>query len=236
MSKLLDAFAQSRRRERAPLTIAIDWDAWRDVGMAADARAAGTPRATPDTGKDSGLSYAEATRAFAQALALRAPRVAVSALPLDQWSPAASESVVTASASPAPVEPRRHPRPDLTTTMVEPRSESEAALVEIWQDVLGIEGIGVTDEFSALGGHSLLATQIVARVRRQFGVDLPLRALFETPTVAALAAALVGKLATQSQHADVEAFLSRLEALPDAELAHELTCTPVSPTGGEGVR
>ncbi|HLL45335.1 MAG TPA: amino acid adenylation domain-containing protein, partial [Longimicrobiaceae bacterium] len=73
---------------------------------------------------------------------------------------------------------------------VAPRSPTEAALAEVWQEVLGVPWVGVTDDFFALGGHSLLATQLLARVRAALGGGLTLRALFDAPTVAGMAAAL----------------------------------------------
>jgi len=82
-------------------------------------------------------------------------------------------------------------RSDLTYTR--PRSASERQLAAIWTEVLGIAQIGVHDNFfTDLGGHSLLATQLVSRIRNMFGTDLPLRAIFERPTIAGLAQMLQG--------------------------------------------
>ncbi|WP_421556617.1 non-ribosomal peptide synthase/polyketide synthase [Pseudomonas kitaguniensis] len=77
-----------------------------------------------------------------------------------------------------------------TLESIAPRNEREAAIAAIWAQVLGRDSVGVEDNFFTLGGHSLLATQIVARLRSQFKLDLPLRVLFEQPSVALLAVAI----------------------------------------------
>ncbi|HEX6749442.1 MAG TPA: amino acid adenylation domain-containing protein [Longimicrobium sp.] len=87
------------------------------------------------------------------------------------------------------VDRRSLPEPDpaaLAAGKVPPRTPAEEVIAAVWERVLGVYA-GVHDDFFALGGHSLRATQVIARIREAFGIDLPLRALFEAPTVAGLA-------------------------------------------------
>ncbi|WP_152980105.1 non-ribosomal peptide synthetase, partial [Pseudomonas corrugata] len=82
-----------------------------------------------------------------------------------------------------------------TRRSIAPRNPLETAVAAIWAEVLGRDTIGVEDNFFTLGGHSLLATQIVARLRNHFKLDLPLRTLFEQPTVALLAVNIAARQA-----------------------------------------
>ncbi len=81
---------------------------------------------------------------------------------------------------------------------VAPRNPLEEVLAEIWAELLEVESVGVHDDFFALGGHSLLGVRLTARVRDLCGVQLPLRAVFQAPTVAGLAQILEDEMATQA--------------------------------------
>ncbi|MET0396778.1 MAG: amino acid adenylation domain-containing protein, partial [Longimicrobiaceae bacterium] len=116
-----------------------------------------------------------------RALASRLPEYMVPAaiMPLERL-PLNSSGKVDRGALPAP-------RWGEETAYVAPRTPTEALLCGILAEVLKIERVGVEDGFFTLGGHSLMATQVVSRVRQAVGVEVPLRALFESPTVAGLA-------------------------------------------------
>jgi amino acid adenylation domain-containing protein len=77
-----------------------------------------------------------------------------------------------------------------TTEYAAPQTTVEKQLAAIWEEVLGLEAVGIHDNFFELGGHSLMATRLMARVRADFGVELSLRKLFEMPTIAGLVMAL----------------------------------------------
>ena len=115
------------------------------------------------------------------------------------------------------------PRPDQVGSALEtykpPRTPAEETVATIWADVLKVERVGIHDNFFDLGGHSLLATKVISRVRATFHIDLPLRSLFQAPTVAELVAVITENQAKKLDDEALDRMLTELESLP-AEQAH----------------
>jgi acyl carrier protein len=93
---------------------------------------------------------------------------------------------------------------------VAPRTELEEELAGVWSEILKVERVGINDNFFDLGGHSLLATRLIFQLRERFHVELPLRALFEAPTIATLAPVLVQYQIEQINSEEVAQVLSAL--------------------------
>lgn len=113
------------------------------------------------------------------------------------------------------IDRRALPLPDAENTawgddFLAPRTATEAGIAALVAELIAAERVGVDENFFLLGGHSLLGTQLIARIRHDFGVDLPLRAIFEAPTVEELAAEVDARL------------LVALDGLSEAELAELL--------------
>jgi acyl carrier protein len=98
--------------------------------------------------------------------------------------PPAEASIVETVAAAAPASSGRA---GLPTPFVAPSTDLERTIAEVWQELLGIEPIGLQDDFFEAGGHSLLATQVMSRLHQRLGVDVPLRTLFEARTIAVFA-------------------------------------------------
>jgi acyl transferase domain-containing protein/acyl carrier protein len=180
----MDAFVQQQNQMGAVPWISINWDQWQIE--------AEQPEFSGHSQADSAMTAQEGVETFARILSQEAGNhVAVSATDLqtriERWVldlPGASEPVETTSVQ------MRQPRPLLANDFVAPCTELEAQLAGIWQELLGIEPIGIHDSFFDLGGDSLLIIRLIARLRERVGVGIAMQDLFETPTVAGLAETL----------------------------------------------
>ncbi len=183
----LDAFAHARHSKQNVFTVAINWDTWREVGMAAD-RAAEL-NLKPEGSLPEGISTVEGIDAFGRILDCDLPQVIVATR---EFNALAKEcNAITAASRLEEMEQARrgqirHPRAQLSTPYVAPSNEVERTITEIWQELLGIEQIGVDDNFFQLGGDSVISIQVIAR-SHQAGLNLTPRQVFEYPTISELA-------------------------------------------------
>ncbi len=180
----MDAFAAARNGGGTSRWVSVAWDGWDLTDSAENATASGTPQAQAHILPDEGVQV------FDHILALRRlDNIAVSCSDLDarigQWI--RLEGVRGGEATKRAAGSTSHQRPNLATEYVEPASETEIALVEIWRDLFGYDTIGIQDGFFELGGHSLLAIQMVARIRESLHINVPLVSLFEHPNIERLA-------------------------------------------------
>src|SRR3989442_814475 len=121
------------------------------------------------------------------------PAVPSAIVVLDEL-PLTPSGKVDRRALPAPFGP-----PVGTAAAAAPRTPAERKVARVWEEVLGVDRVGAGDNFFDLGGHSLLATQVISRLRSALGVEVPLRAVFEAPTVASLAKYLDTNAATTTR-------------------------------------
>ncbi|MFP7674732.1 SDR family NAD(P)-dependent oxidoreductase [Marivita sp. S0852] len=129
-----------------------------------------------------GIRPEDGAVAFWRALGQDKSQIFVSSLDMD----ALIEQVK--STSNAPPDIQTFDRPQLDADYAEPETEVERTLADIWQELLGVQNVGVEDSFFDLGGHSLIAVRLFARIRKTYNVDFPISILFEAPTIRACAA------------------------------------------------
>lgn len=171
-----------RHRDETTRWLAINWDTWKSTAAMVDDGGLGDLGASM---VEYSMTEQEALAAFDQVLANPVPRTVISAgdLPkrIRQWL------VKDTSDTPARSVGARMPRPALAQEYVPPTGERQRQLTEVWEDMLGIDGVGARDNFFDLGGTSLMGLQLVKRIQKVTGVAVSAVNLFEAPTVHAMA-------------------------------------------------
>ncbi len=211
----LDAFAHERAARATGATICINWDTWQEVGMAADTEVPSELEAWRDENLRHGIASSEGVNVFNCILGSRLQQVLVSTQDLPVRLAQISTSVLAVSEHANWAKPM-HPRPELSSAYVMPRNETEAQLADLWQELLGVETVGVHDNFMELGGDSLLAILLNTRLRETFHVTLSVQDLFDGPTVAEMSERLIS--ADQQAVQTIEEKLEMLEHLSDDEV------------------
>ena len=177
----MDAAAVAERA-RGRRVLAVSWQTWREVGMAASASVPASVAALHQAALARGIPTEAGLDAMWALLQRPAGHYAV----IPRRNGELQEPVWVAEAHPAG-DTARQPRPELSSPYEEPRDDVQRRLVAIWEDYLGVAPIGVHDDFIELGGHSLLAAQIVARLRREFEVAIPVTQMFTQGCIADIA-------------------------------------------------
>ncbi len=180
-SAFSNALAQHANQTSATPWISVDWDAWQ-LGKEAPILALNAELA------QLALTPAEGKEAFSRILGSGLTQVIVSTTDLIvRLNQSRKRETPVATSTPAS-EPARplHPRPKLLNPYVAPASKLEKQIAEIWQKSLGFEQIGVTDNFFDLGGDSFTAMHVIARLKNELSLDIPVVRLYEGLTVRSL--------------------------------------------------
>jgi non-ribosomal peptide synthase protein (TIGR01720 family) len=187
----LDAFARRHNRVGGSLCISINWDGWLEVGMSGLSQPAGDASSpTNDESLRPGILPHEGVVAFSRILGSTLSQVAVAALDLPaviNYNRTFTAATYWKNLNEANQSKTTYARPETADPYVAPQTDVEQALVEIWQDLLGIAPIGIHDNFFELGGDSVIGLQIIAKAN-QAGLGLTPGQVFEYQTVAELGA------------------------------------------------
>jgi amino acid adenylation domain-containing protein len=187
-NSFLDAFARAERLHGGLPVVSIDWDAWQEVGMAVETDVPEELRAWREESLKKGLSPSQGVEALERVLRTGLAQAVVTR---EDFQAKVDESYRSKSieelAAEAAQQREIHSRPVLGSAYVAPRNEVEEKLAGIWQDVLGIDRVGVHDNFFDLGGNSLVGLKVISRVKSELSADVTSVSLFEGPTVSAFA-------------------------------------------------
>jgi NAD(P)-dependent dehydrogenase (short-subunit alcohol dehydrogenase family)/acyl carrier protein len=221
----LDVFAQCNANKFGGSTISINWDAWQEVGMGAETTArADTLKQERQKILNQGILPSEGVEALRRILSSSLQQVIVSTqvpTAIAQSHALDRESVFLQSKQ-TPGLKSTHARPLQATAYVAPRNEIEQQIADIWQELLGIEQIGIHDNFFELGGHSLLAVQTVSRLR-EFQVELPLQTLLsEATTIAGIANVIASRLPQPKELDEMADVLAEIESLLPQQVKEQL--------------
>ncbi|NJK58277.1 MAG: SDR family NAD(P)-dependent oxidoreductase [Pleurocapsa sp. SU_5_0] len=188
----LDAIAQHKFYRQKPFTLSINWEAWQKVGMATSTV---RPQEIQEHFKDrlqQGILPEEGVKALTRLLGTELSQAVVSSIDFLKLSERYQEQQDTdnkliSQLEKTNVSQPQHPRPQLSSNYVAPKNEVEKKIADIWQQLLGIETVGIYDNFFDLGGDSLVGIRLISRLKQEWEVEIAINYLFESPYVSELA-------------------------------------------------
>ncbi|NJN10674.1 MAG: SDR family oxidoreductase [Richelia sp. RM1_1_1] len=192
VNAFLDAFAHYNYYQKQIFTVSINWDWWQGNNWADSLMSAipGLQAEFKQMREKYGISFTEGTDTLNRILSINQPQVVVSTQSLTTAIERVNDLTIFINReqiSTDNLSSSKHSRPILNSDFVEPSNAVEHHIANLWQDLLGIEKVGIDDKFFDLGGHSLIATQIVSQLRQYFHVEISLSHVFRAPTIAELA-------------------------------------------------
>jgi acyl transferase domain-containing protein len=206
----LQSFAHNVNQGNQTPWIVAQWDAW---------KATEETISTTTRTQDFALSPNEGAQAFR--LMMRqtlAPCLVIATNPPETRSTLKLHKQDPLKTQDKIVGERRYERPNLSNQFIAPRNEHEQAIAELWQKSLGINRIGVEDNFFDLGGHSLLGAQLTVEMQQKFKVPVDIGLLFAYPTIATISGVLLEQQVNQSDEELLAQQLDQLEQMTDEEV------------------
>ena len=189
----LDAFAHQQSSIGGPLTIAINWKTWQEVGMAVNTPTSDGQKKRRRESLKEGIAPKEGVKAFSRILQSGLPQVVVSPGDIQaQIEQSNLYDLTEEGLASANVYQVLHSRPNLGNDYIPARNEIEQIVANTWQQILGIEQVGIHDNFFELGGDSVISIQVISQLKKKMNVDIPVVRIYERPTISSLAEILSG--------------------------------------------
>ncbi|MBE9170905.1 SDR family NAD(P)-dependent oxidoreductase [Pleurocapsales cyanobacterium LEGE 06147] len=190
-SAFLDAFAHYNFFKQETFTVSINWDNWQENNLQDELISSYGSEAVAEFKKfreKYGITSQEGGEALNYVLSSTVPQVFVSPQTLHYRLENIHEQFANLLQSPEKYLPKStHQRPNLRTPYIAPSSDIERKITGIYQELLGVELVGINDNFFDLGGNSLIGIQLISRLRQELQVEISINYLFQSPSVAELA-------------------------------------------------
>ncbi|MBE7384656.1 MAG: SDR family oxidoreductase [Leptolyngbya sp. SIO1E4] len=194
-NEFLDSFVYYKQRisRRSKFTVTINWDDWEEVGMSVNLKSKEKYSVYQEhMSTVSSISPPKGIEILQRVLDTSSPllsRVIISTQDLDQTIKVMSQAVEMLFQK--TIEVQKYPRPQLSNDYIAPRNETEQKLADVWQNLLGIEHIGINDNFFELGGDSLLGVRIISELNKVFNLNFSATKIYESPNINSMAKALL---------------------------------------------
>ena len=228
-NSFLDAFANYKNSISDAFVLSINWDTWKEIGMSVDAERKRKKLSEDSefTNDKDGLLILEGVEAFERILNNNLPQVAISSRDLEMRIKEIKEykeigyKKITSSENLEIM----YERPKLSTEYMEPKDEIEAIIASIWSYILGIEKIGIYDDFFELGGDSLKAITVCGKLHEVLKIEVQLAEIFNNPTIADLVKHIKSKKGIKKDISeiggDLKEGITKKEITKDLENLHK---------------